>query len=162
MLDELVLSASIAESNGLEVLDDLVVTRRLLESDMAHVAARLADDKVVERLRSLVDAMDTLVDDPMAYADQDRAFHDTIMRTSGNRIARAVVRALESQVGTTARYLGEIRPDLCVASNIGHRKVYLRIADHDPEGAASAMFTHITEAWVVRRGGPGDPVRLQR
>lgn len=162
MLDELVLSASIAESNGLEVLDDLVVTRRLLESDMAQVAARLADDEVVERLRSLVDAMDTLVDDPMAYADQDRAFHDTIMRTSGNRIARAVVRALESQVGTTARYLGEIRPDLCVASNIGHRNVYLRIAEHDPQGAAAAMFTHITEAWVVRRGGPGDPVRLQR
>lgn len=162
MLDELVLSASIAESNGLEVLDDLVVTRRLLESDMAQVAARLADDEVVERLRQLVELMDTLVEDPMAYADQDRAFHDTIMRSSGNRIARAVVRALESQVVNTARYLGEIRRDLCVASNKGHRNVYLRIADHDPEGAAQAMFTHITDAWVVRRGGSGDPERLRR
>jgi DNA-binding FadR family transcriptional regulator len=162
MLDALVLSASIAEPNGLEVLDDLVVTRRLLESDMAHVAARLADGDVVDRLRRLVDLMDTLVDDPMAYADQDRAFHDTIMQTSGNRIARAVVRALESQVVNTARYLGEIRRDLCVASNRGHRKVYQRIAEHDPQGAAEAMFTHITEAWVVRRGGSGDPERLRR
>lgn len=162
MLDELVLSASIAEQNGLDVLDDLVVTRRLLESDMAHVAARLADDEVVDQLRRLVDAMDTLVDDPMAYADKDRAFHDTIMRTSGNRIARAVVRALESQVVNTARYLGEIRRDLCVASNKGHRNIYLRIADHDPHGAAQAMFTHITEAWVVRRGGSADPTRLRR
>ena len=162
MLDELVLSAYIAEPDGLEVLDDLVVTRRLLESDMAHVAAQVADADVVDRLRLLVDAMDTLVDDPMAYADQDRAFHDTIMRTSGNRIARAVVRALESQVVNTARYLGEIRRDLCVASNKGHRNIYLRIADHDPDGAAQAMFTHITEAWVVRRGGSGDPVRLRR
>ena len=80
--------------------------------------------------------MDTLVDDPMAYADQDRAFHDTIMRTSGNRIARAVVRAFEKQVVNTARYVGEIRRDLCVASNNGHRNIYLRIAAHDPDGAA--------------------------
>jgi DNA-binding FadR family transcriptional regulator len=162
MLDELVLTASVAEANGLDVLDDLVVTRRLLESDMANVAARQADDDVVAQLEQLVDAMDTLVDDPARYADQDRAFHDTIMRTSGNSIARAVVRALESQVVNTARYLGEIRPDLCVASNRGHRSIYERIAAHDPQGAAEAMFTHITEAWVVRRGGPGEPVRLRR
>ena len=47
MLDEFVLAASIAEANGLEVLDDVVVTRRLLESDMANVAARQADEEVV-------------------------------------------------------------------------------------------------------------------
>src|SRR4051812_8726260 len=162
MLDELVLSASVTDDSGLDVLDDLVVTRRILESDMAHVAAREADAEAVAQLQQLVDLMDTLVDDPAAYAVQDRAFHDTIMRTSGNRIARAVVRALESQVVNTARYLGEIRRDLCVASNRGHRNIYLRIAAHDPDGASAAMFTHITEAWLVRRGGSADPVRLRR
>jgi DNA-binding FadR family transcriptional regulator len=162
MLDELVLTASVAEDGGLEVLDDLVVTRRLLESDMAHVAARLADDEVIEQLKQLVDRMDDLVNDPAAYAELDRAFHDAVMRTSRNRIARAVVRALESQVVNTARYLGEVRPDLCVASNRGHRNIYLRIAAHDADGAAAATFKHITEAWVVRRKGSGEPVRLRR
>ena len=162
MLDELVLTATIAQDNGLDVLDDLVVTRRLLESDMANVAAREADDEVIGQLKELVDTMDTLVDDPAAYAVQDRAFHDTIMRTSGNTIARAVVRALESQVVNTARYLGEIRRELCVASNLGHRNIYEHIAAHDPDGASEAMFRHITEAWVVRRGGSGGPVRLRR
>jgi DNA-binding FadR family transcriptional regulator len=162
MLDELVLTASIGEANGFDVLDDVVVTRRLLESDMAHVAARNADEDVVHQLQRLVATMDTLVDDPAAYAEQDRAFHDTIMRTSGNRIARAVVRALESQVVNTARYLGEIRRDLCIASNNGHRNIYLRIAAHEPEAAAEAMFKHITDAWVVRRGGSGEPARLRR
>jgi DNA-binding FadR family transcriptional regulator len=162
MLDELVLSATITEDSGFDVLDDLVVTRRILESDMAHVAARRADDDVIRELERLVAAMDALVDDPAAYAVQDRAFHDTIMRTSQNRIARAVVRALESQVVNTARYMGEVRRDLCVASNQGHRNVYLRIAAHDPEGAAEAMFAHITDAWVVRRGGSGEPDRLLR
>jgi DNA-binding FadR family transcriptional regulator len=162
MLDELVLTATVAEDETLAVLDDLVVTRRLLESDMAHVAAQTADQDVIDRLQALVDRMDELVDDPIAYREQDRAFHDTVMRASGNRIARAVVRALESQVINTARYLGRSEPALCVESNRGHRDVYERIAAHDPAGASAAMFTHITEAWLVRRTDSGDLSRLER
>lgn len=162
LLDGLVLAATIAQEDGLEVLDDLVVTRRLLESDMAHVAARLATQDVVVELRALVERMDELVGDHVAYAEHDRAFHDVVMRTSGNRIARAVVRALESQVIHTQRYMGHPRREQCVASNRGHRQVYERIAAHDPVGAAEAMHTHITQAWVVRRAGPGAPARLTR
>ncbi|MGW3967051.1 FadR/GntR family transcriptional regulator [Amycolatopsis sp. NPDC005003] len=162
MLDELVLAAVIAEDETSAVLDDLVVTRRLLESDMALVAARTAGPEVVERLGELVDLMDELVDDPDAYREQDLAFHDTIMQVSGNRLARGVVRALESQVVNTARYVGPGERALCVASNKGHRRVYERIAAGDGDGAAKAMFDHITEAWLARRPGSGDPGRLER
>jgi DNA-binding FadR family transcriptional regulator len=162
MLDELVLGATIAEDDSLAILDDLVVTRRVLESDMANVAARLADEEAVDRLRVLVDRMDELVDDHVAYGEIDRAFHDAVMQASGNRIARAVVRALESQVVNTARYTGRTERALCEASNRGHRRVYERIAARDPEGATEAMFTHITEAWLVRRSGAGEPTRLLR
>jgi DNA-binding FadR family transcriptional regulator len=162
MLDELVLAALIDEDETLGVLDDLVVTRRLLESDMANVAARGADQDLIDRLRDLVDRMDELVDDPAAYHEHDRAFHDTVMRASGNRIARAVVRALESQVINTASYMGRTDRSLCAASNRGHRRILERIAARDPDGAAEAMHTHITEAWLVRRGAQGDPDRLAR
>lgn len=162
LLDAQVLEATIAEDASLAVLDDVVVTRRLLESDMATMAARHASDDVLARLRQLVDEMDQLVDDPIVYADHDRAFHDVVMQVSGNRIARAVVRSLERQVINTARYLGRTERALCVASNSGHRRIYERIAAHDPAGASEAMFTHITEAWLVRRGEAGDPLRLER
>ncbi|MGW3994772.1 FadR/GntR family transcriptional regulator [Amycolatopsis sp. NPDC004772] len=162
MLDELVLAAVIAEDETSAVLDDLVVTRRLLESDMAQVAARTAGPEVVARLGELVDLMDELVDDPAAYREQDLAFHDTIMQVSGNRLARGVVRALESQVVNTARYVGPSERALCVASNKGHRRVYERIAAGDGDGAAQAMFDHITEAWLARRPASGDPGRLER
>ncbi|MFC7551019.1 FadR/GntR family transcriptional regulator [Plantactinospora sp. GCM10030261] len=158
MLDELVLGATIAQDDSLAILDDLVVTRRVLESDMANVAARLADQETVDRLRAQVDRMDELVDNH----EHDRAFHDKVMQASGNRIARGVVRSLESQVVNTARYMGRTERSLCVASNRGHRRIYERIAAHDPDGAAEAMFTHITEAWLVRRSGSGGPDRLRR
>ncbi|PWK85645.1 GntR family transcriptional regulator [Lentzea atacamensis] len=162
VLDQLVLGAVVAEDETLGVLDDLVVTRRLLESDMAQVAARAADPVTVEALRDLVALMDQVLDDPVAYREHDHAFHDTIMRASGNRIARGVVRALESQVFNTARYMGRTDRDLCAASNAGHRRICERIAAHDPAGAAEAMFTHITEAWLVRRSDAGEPGRLDR
>ena len=162
MLDELVLAATIAEDESLAVLDDLVVTRRLLESDMAQVAARTADQDTLDRLRALVDRMDELVDDIPAYEDHDRRFHDTIMQASGNRIARGVVRSLEAQAINTAGYLGRSGRDMCQASNQGHRRIYERIAARDASGAAIAMFAHITEAWLVRRGEAGDPGRLKR
>ena len=162
MLDELVLAATIAENDSLAILDDLVVTRRVLESDMANVAARLADPETTDRLRAQVDRMDELVDDHVTYHEHVRAFHDLIMQASGNRIARGVVRALEGQVINTARYISLTERSLRVASNRGHRRIYERIAAHDPDGAAEAMFTHITEAWLVRRSGSGKPARLQR
>jgi len=162
MLDEMVLAATIAEDESLAVLDDLVVTRRLLESDMAQVAARVADQDTLDRLRALVDRMDELVHDVPAYHEHDRAFHDTIMRASGNRIARGVVRALESQVVNTASYLGVSGLEFCKASNRGHRRIFERIAARDEAGAAEATFTHITEAWLVRRAAAGDPGRLTR
>jgi DNA-binding FadR family transcriptional regulator len=162
LLDELVLAATVAQDESLGILDDLVVTRRLLESDMAHVAARTAGDDTIDRLRALVDRMDELVDDPDAYHVHDRAFHDTIMQASDNRIARAVVRALESQVINTVRYMGTPQRALCVASNQGHRKIYERIAAHEPADAAEAMFHHITDAWVARRAGSTGPGRLNR
>ncbi|GAA2274307.1 FadR/GntR family transcriptional regulator [Glycomyces scopariae] len=162
MLDELVLAATIEFDEALGVLDDLVVTRRLLESDMAFVAARAAGPDDLDRMRELVDRMDELVGDPESYHVQDRAFHDTVMRASGNRIARAVVRSLESQVVNTASYMGRTERSLCEASNRGHRAVCERIAAGDPEGAAAAMSAHITDAWLVRRGEHGDPDRLAR
>lgn len=162
LLDTQVLEVTIADDESLAVLDDVVVTRRLLESDMANMAARHATEESVARLRQLVDEMDQLVDDPTVYADHDRAFHDVVMQVSGNRIARAVVRSLERQVINTARYLGRTERALCVASNSGHRRIYERIAAGDPAGASEAMFTHITEAWLVRRGQAGDPLRLER
>jgi len=58
--------------------------------------------------------------------------------------------------------MGRAERALCGASNRGHRRVYERIAAHDPDGAAEAMFAHITEAWVVRRSGPGEPTRVRR
>jgi DNA-binding FadR family transcriptional regulator len=162
LLDEQVLAASIGSERDSAILDDLVVTRRLLEADMAFVAARSIDEAGLARLRELVDLMDTLVADWPRYVAHDKEFHDVIMRVSGNRIARGVVRSLESQAADAARYVGRPDTDGCVASNRGHREIYERIAAGDADGAAEAMTRHITQAWLSRRPGTSGADRLDR
>ena len=122
---------------------------------MANVAARMAGQDTIDRLGALVDRMDELVDDHVTYEEHDRAFHDTVMQASGNRIARGVVKSLESQVIHTARYVGRTERALCVASNLGHRRIYERIAAHDPDGAADddVRAHHRRLAGPPRRAG---------
>lgn len=162
LLDEQVLAASIGAEEDSAILDDLVVTRRLLEADMAFVAARTISDDDLGRLRELVDLMDTLVADWSRYMPCDKEFHDVVMRASGNRIARGVVRSLESQAAEAARYVGLPDAHGCTASNRGHRKVYERIAAGDALGAAAEMGRHITEAWLSRRTDGRGADRLDR
>lgn len=162
LLDEQVLGATIDNDRESGILDDVVVTRRLLESDMAFVAARTAAEDVVDHLRDLVDRMDGVVASWPEYMPLDKQFHDVIMRASGNRIARGVVRALELQATQTARYVGNPDPMGCVASNRGHREILDRIAGGDPAGASAAMNRHITEAWIARSPGLADAGRLDR
>ncbi|MFG2025352.1 hypothetical protein [Streptomyces sp. NPDC048825] len=83
------------------------------------------------------------------------------MQAPGHRIARGWSARWRAR-SSTPRGTWAGPSALCVASNRGHRRVYERIAAHDPSGAAEAMFTHITEAGLVRRSAPGDPVRLDR
>jgi hypothetical protein len=73
---------------------------------------------MTERRRSALHPRRTALH-PVAYAELDRAFRDLIMQTSGNRIARAAVRARESQDVNTVRYTGEPTKELCWASNRG-------------------------------------------
>jgi DNA-binding FadR family transcriptional regulator len=162
LLDELVLAATIAVDEKLAVLDDVVATRRVLESDMANVTARLADPQAVARMLALVELMDEVVGDVDAFHEHDAAFHDVIMQASGNRIGRAVVRSLQHQVANIDRYVGRTDRALREASNRGHRRIYERVAARDPAGAAEAMFAHITDAWLVRRGESTEPDRLRR
>ena len=162
MLDELVLAATIAEDDSLTILDDLVVTRRCSSRTWPTSPRACADGRRSSGCGRSSTGWTSSSTTTSTYEEHDRAFHDTIMQASGNRIARAVVQALESQVIHTARYVGRTERALCVASNLGHRRIYERIAAHDPDGAAEAMFTHITDAWLVRRGGPTDAARLRR
>jgi DNA-binding GntR family transcriptional regulator len=77
-----------------------------------------------------------------------------IMRASGNRLGRAIVRTIQSEARASDRYKGYPGQADCEASNLGHAQIYNRIVAGDAEGAAASMSEHILGSWLARRREP--------
>lgn len=151
LLDPMVLAASVRHDRELRILDDLVDVRRVLEAQMARQAAANAREADLAEIGALLGKLSEQVATPAMYILTDVDFHDAVMRASGNRLARAVVRTIHSEARASTRYNGEPQRSDCEASNAGHAAIYERIAARDPEGAAQAMSEHILGSWMSRR-----------
>ena len=154
LLDPMVLEASVRHDKDLRILDDVVEIRRVLESEMARQAAVKATAGHRAEMKKLLDRLSAEVVTPERHMLTDLQFHDVIMRASGNRLGRAVVRAIHSEARTSDRYIGYPKRVDCEASDVGHAQIYDRIAAGDPEGAAAAMSEHILGSWLARKGRP--------
>jgi DNA-binding FadR family transcriptional regulator len=151
LLDPMVLEASVRHDHQLRMLDDIVDVRRVLEAQMARQAATNATDQDLAGMRRLIGKLTEEIATPGVYILTDVDFHDAVMRASGNRLARAVVRTIHTEARASTRYNGQPRSSDCAASNAGHIAIYERIAAHDPDGAVQAMSEHILGSWMSRR-----------
>lgn len=151
LLDPVVLEASVRHDKDLHILDDLVDVRQVLESQMARQAAVKATPDHHAGMKRLLDQLAVEVVMPERHVLTDLEFHDAIMRASGNRLGRAVVRTIHSEARASARYTGYPQRSDCEASNLGHARIYECIIAGDPDGAADAMSVHILSSWRCRR-----------
>lgn len=158
LLDPMVLAASVRHDEQLRMLDDIVDVRRVLEAQMARQAAANATEAGLAEIKALLTTLAAQVSTPEVYILTDVDFHDAIMRASGNRLARAIVRTVHSEARASTRYNGHPRRGDCEASNAGHARIYERIVARDPDGAAAAMSEHILGSWISRRA-PRRPAR---
>jgi DNA-binding FadR family transcriptional regulator len=92
---------------------------------------------------------------PAAYVHEDVAFHDIIMRMSGDRLSKAIIDGVQSEALRTHNYSGRLSIEHVKATQEAHRRVHAAIVAHDPEAAAQAMREHIESSWAKRRAaGP--------
>jgi DNA-binding FadR family transcriptional regulator len=151
LLDPVVLAATVRHDHGGGMLDDLVEVRVALECDMAARAARRRTDADLAELRAIVRELGGMLDDPERYAATDPRFHDALMRISGNRLSRAVVRAIHEQARASNRYHGDPHPDYLELTQRGHVTILERIEARDADGAAAAVRDHILTTWDERK-----------
>ena len=118
-------------SGGVDVAlcRELLEVRGILEPRAAALAATRRTDAEADRLRALLDEMETLVHDPPGYIVSDLRFHSTILEISQN--------VLLSQLAATIR-----------AALVAVRDVTVRV----PGGPARAMAAHRRVADAVARG----------
>jgi DNA-binding FadR family transcriptional regulator len=151
LLDPAVLDATIRADETMQILDELVDVRVALESAMASTAARSMSDADLAGLGDLLEEMGTQLQDAERYLATDTRYHDFIMRCSGNRLGRSVIRAIHPHARASSRYSPPADEEDIRLAHLGHTAIYERLLQHDAEGAAAAMQEHIRGTWTLRK-----------
>jgi DNA-binding FadR family transcriptional regulator len=124
---------------------DVLAARRLIESEVAAIAAKVATDSAVDAILKAVMEMERHHEDRTSNEQADRNFHLAIARATGNTALVGVIEYLWNQRGTLWHKLKEHfqTEDLRKQTLQDHRKVLEAIASHDVAGARQAMRAHL-------------------
>jgi DNA-binding FadR family transcriptional regulator len=128
-------------SEGDMVLDPIEV-RRMLEPEVASVAAKRASPDGVREIERWVSLMADAAERGEAVVDYDSAFHVAIARATGNRTLVELVRALNDAL-KPSRALS-FRPERAAALALeDHQSILTAIRDQDGPAARKAMRRHL-------------------
>jgi DNA-binding FadR family transcriptional regulator len=151
LLDPVVLEATIQADLTVQTLDDLVDVRVALESDMARAAALSISDDDLAELGVLLTELGTQLEDPARYLETDTRYHDFIMRCSGNRLGRSIIRAIHPHARASTRYNPPTDEEDIERAHRGHLEIFEHLRRRDGDGAAAAMHEHIRGTWELRK-----------
>jgi len=151
LLDPIVLEATIRADEAMQVLDELVDVRVALESDMARTAAQSMSDADLAALGALLEELQSRVTDAERYPEVDVLYHDLIMRCSGNRLGRSIIRTIHPHARASSRYNPPADEEDLRQAHLGHVAIYERLTQRDADGAAAAMQEHIRGTWTLRK-----------
>lgn len=143
-LDPLLLFEQLRTGHDETLLNDLLELRRIVEVEVAALAALRRQPEDLQTLRQQVESMRTVLDEPKAYTRLDIAFHDTILVTARNRLLIQTLRPA-SQALLVGRLISSRRSGGPAASALGHEEILQAIESGDQGQARSAMRRHITQ-----------------
>ena len=119
--------------------------RRAIEPMAAALAAERATDEQVAQLRLLLSRMQQAGDDSERFAIPDLAFHQAILRMSGNELIGSLAALIETALVISFR-LTDDNPEGQSHSLALHQAVVDNIAKRDPIATAKAITSLLDEA----------------
>jgi DNA-binding FadR family transcriptional regulator len=124
---------------------EVLAARRLIESEVAAIAAKVATDSAVDAILKAVMEMERHHEDRTSNEQADRNFHLAIARATGNTALVGVIEYLWNQRGTLWHKLKEHfqTEELRQQTLLDHRNILTAIASHDVAGAKAAMRNHL-------------------
>jgi GntR family transcriptional regulator, uxu operon transcriptional repressor len=125
---------------------ELLSARKLIEGEIAALAATVATIADVEALKQSVQRMTEHVDDFAVREDSDRDFHIRLAKATGNSSLELVVEGLWSQ---RAELWGRMQQHFHTAKLAeqtirDHTAIVRGVAAHDSAAARTAMHRHLT------------------
>lgn len=146
-LESIMRAASRGVTSG-QVALRLLEVRRMVETGAAELAATRHRKQDIDAMRDLLADMEaaSAAGDVDALTDADLAFHDQVLRASGNPFVPALLAQLTSLLHTARRETSRF-PDVQRHAIEHHRLVLTAIEGGDPPTARLAMDRHIDQTF---------------
>jgi len=124
---------------------EVLAARRLIEVEVAALAAKHASDSAIDAILVAVLEMEQHHEERSGNEQADRNFHLAIARATGNSAMVGVIEYLWSQRGSLWHKLKEHfqTEELRQQTLLDHRNIFSAIASHDVAGARTAMRAHL-------------------
>jgi GntR family uxuAB operon transcriptional repressor len=124
---------------------EVLAARRLIEVEVAALAAKHASDSAIDAILVAVLEMEQHHEERSGNESADRNFHLAIARATGNSAMVGVIEYLWSQRGSLWHKLKEHfqTEELRQQTLLDHRNIFSAIASHDVAGARTAMRAHL-------------------
>ena len=119
--------------------------RKLLETNLAALAAERRDEQHLTQLAEEVAEMYATVDDPAQYLIHDVRFHRAIAQASGNPILAALMETVTTTLYDERRTTAERARDRKTSLE-AHREIYRAIRAGSAAEARTAMERHLHSA----------------
>jgi GntR family transcriptional repressor for pyruvate dehydrogenase complex len=119
--------------------------RRILESELAALAAERGREQHFTALSEEVAEMDATVDNPMEYLIHDVRFHRVIAQASGNPILAALMETISSALYDERRETAERSRNLKESADL-HREILRAIRSRNAAEARAVMERHLASA----------------
>jgi GntR family transcriptional regulator, transcriptional repressor for pyruvate dehydrogenase complex len=123
-------------------LRQLFEVRKVLEVEMAGLAAERRSDEDVERMRHAIVAMDEGLGSAERYIAGDLEFHQAIVAATGNRIARSMMHAIRDVMRRALLSIYQI-PGSPERSMEQHRQILDAVVAGRPDEARARMREHL-------------------
>ncbi|NHZ65844.1 FadR/GntR family transcriptional regulator [Massilia genomosp. 1] len=124
---------------------EVLAARRMIETEVAGLAAKNATDSAIDTILSAVLEMERDHEDRASNEQADRNFHLALARATGNTALVGAIDYLWNQRGTLWHKLKEHfqTEELRKQTLIDHRNILAAIAAHDVASARQAMRVHL-------------------
>lgn len=127
---------------GDQAFDNLIQLRRILEPELAYLAAQNITEEELEELQSFSDLPDT--DTSEEHVERDTAFHLIIARATHNPVLLIVLSSVSEMLRESRRRTFAV-PDELYKARDWHHVIYQAIASRDSAAARQAMLTHLEQ-----------------
>ena len=124
---------------------DMIEFRKIIEPDMASLAAIRSDKMDISLLQKDVAAMTKYTDDPEAFLKYDHHFHLHIAQGAKNQILIEVIRGIQDILEKTQGHIIRKSTTISERSLEFHRNIFNAIKNSKPETARRQMYEHLLD-----------------